>query len=223
MACVSLPAICYIGWNSQLPSLVQASSASARFPAALESSRLLNTNVFIFMLLPHSQEEPWLWFQLVSPHCPNPSSGAAGNRNHSGFYTAHCWCASSFSVILLIPVFICHPSGSLCCCCDWLHKWSSLQKMTFKWAPQVTFTSDCSEDPGTRYLMTQKSNFWCHLITYPSPGMESWWALPHKSFQNHLSGWEALGGSLKRELLCDIQHFASNFSGAVSHPAYSLC
>lgn len=96
-----------VGWNSQLPSLVQASSASARFPAALESSRLLNTNVFIFMLLPHSQEEPWLWFQLVSPHCPNPSSGAAGKRNHSDFYTAHCWYASSLSLILLIPVFIC--------------------------------------------------------------------------------------------------------------------
>lgn len=95
--------------------------------------------------------------------------------------------------------------------------------MTFKWAPRVTSTSDYFDYSGTRYLMTQKSNFWCHLIIYPSPGMESWWALPHKSFQNHLSDWEALGGSLKRELPCDTQHFASNFSGAASHPAYSLC
>lgn len=95
--------------------------------------------------------------------------------------------------------------------------------MTFKWAPRVTSASDYFVYSGTRYLMTQKSNFWCHLITYPSPGMESWWALPHKSFQNHLSGWEALGGSLKRELLCDIQYLASDFSGILSCPAYSLC
>lgn len=70
---------------SRLPQLLPG------YSAAQGGCSLLSTNVFIFMLIPHSQKEPWLQFQLVSPHYPNPLSRAAGRRSHSDFCTTHCW------------------------------------------------------------------------------------------------------------------------------------
>lgn len=68
MACVRIPAICY---------------SRVKFPAAQPCPGFLSWQAplkprkavacwtpmhFFFMLLLHSQEEFWLWFQLVSPH-----------------------------------------------------------------------------------------------------------------------------------------------------------